>query len=153
MLRKLRRFYDTFLNPAGAATQDPEQAVRLATAALLMEMARMDECINSDERRRVTHALHSLFQLSTQESAALQDLAEQTAQEAASYHEFTALLNKQLGQEQKIKVIEYLWEVAYADDQLDKYEEHFVRKITDLLHVSHKDFIAAKHRVLDRRQT
>jgi uncharacterized tellurite resistance protein B-like protein len=48
-------------------------------------------------------------------------------------------------------VIEYLWEVAYADNQLDKYEEHFVRKIADLLHVAHKDFMASKHRVLDRR--
>ena len=151
MLSKLRRFYDTFLNPAGAAAQDPEQAVRLATAALLMEMARMDECIDSGERRRITQLLQSVFQLSTQESAALQEIAEQTAQDAASYHEFTTLLNRQLGQAQKIKVIEYLWEVAYADDQLDKYEEHFVRKIADLLHIAHKDFITAKHRVLDRR--
>ena len=151
MLRKLRRFYDTYLNAGSAVAQDPEQATRLATAALLMEMARMDESIVPDERRRVTRALQDFFQLSAAESASLQELAEQVAQEAASYHEFTALLNKQFGQEQKIKVIEYLWEVAYADDQLDKYEEHFVRKIADLLHVAHKDFITAKHRVLDRQ--
>lgn len=111
----------------------------------------MDESIVPDERRRVTQALQSFFQLSAQESTALQDLAEQTAQEAASYHEFTAQLNKHFSQERKIKVIEYLWEVAYADNQLDKYEEHFVRKIADLLHVAHKDFITSKHRVLDRR--
>ena len=151
MLRKLRRFYDTFLSPDGAAAQDPEQATRMATAALLMEMARMDESIAADERQHVTHLLQSFFQLGVDESAALQELAEQTAQEVASYHEFTAQLNKHFSQERKIKVIEYLWEVAYADDQLDKYEEHFVRKIADLLHVSHKDFIASKHRVLDRR--
>ena len=59
----------------------------------------------------------------------MQELAELTAQEASSYHEFTAQINKHFGQERKIEVIEYLWEVAYADDQLDKYEEHFVRKI------------------------
>ncbi len=151
MLRKLRRFYDTYLSNDNAAAQDPEQVTRLATAALLMEMARMDENIAPNERRRVTQVLQSFFQLSTQESAALQELAEQTAQEASSYHEFTAQLNKHFSQERKIKVIEYLWEVAYADDQLDKYEEHFVRKIADLLHVAHKDFIATKHRVLDRR--
>jgi uncharacterized tellurite resistance protein B-like protein len=151
MLRKLRRFYDTYLSAGSAAAQNPEQATRLATAALLMEMARMDESIAPDERHRVTLVLQSFFKLSTQESAALQELAEQTAQEASSYHEFTAQLNKHFSQERKIKVIEYLWEVAYADDQLDKYEEHFVRKIADLLHVAHKDFIASKHRVLDRR--
>lgn len=151
MLRKLRRFYDSYLSNDSATAQDPEQATRLATAALLMEMARMDESIAPDERRRVTQVLQSFFQLSTQESTALQELAEQTAQQAASYHEFTAQLNKHFSQERKIQVIEYLWEVAYADDQLDKYEEHFVRKIADLLHVSHKDFIASKHRVLDRR--
>jgi uncharacterized tellurite resistance protein B-like protein len=151
MLHKLRRFYDIWLSPDSAAAQDPEQATRLATAALLMEMARMDESIAPDERHRVTQLLQTFFQLSAQESTALQELAEHTAQEAASYHEFTAQLNRHFSQEQKIKVIEYLWEVAYADDQLDKYEEHFVRKITDLLHVAHKDFIASKHRVLDRR--
>ncbi len=151
MLRKLRRFYDTYLSSDSAMAQDPEQATRLATAALLMEMARMDESIDPDERRRVTQALQSFFELSAEESAALRDIAEQTAQQASSYHEFTAQLNKHFSHERKIQVIEYLWEVAYADDQLDKYEEHFVRKIADLLHVAHKDFILTKHRVLDRR--
>ncbi len=151
MLFKLQRFYENFLSPESAAAQDPEQATRLATAALLMEMARMDESIAPDERHRVSQALQTFFQLDTRESIALQELAEQTAQQASSYHEFTAQINRHFSQAQKIKVIEYLWEVAYADDQLDKYEEHFVRKIADLLHVAHKDFILTKHRVLDRR--
>jgi len=152
MLRKLRRFYATYLSPDSATAHDPEHAVQMATAALLLEMARMDESIDAGERKHISQALQSLFQLGPHETAMLQELAEQTAEQAASYHEFTALLNKQFSQEQKIKVIENLWEVAYADDQLDKYEEHFVRKIADLLYVAHKDFITAKHRVLDRRQ-
>jgi uncharacterized tellurite resistance protein B-like protein len=150
MLRKLRRFYDTYLSPDSTDAQDPEHAVRLATAALLLEMARMDESVDADERRRIGETLQSFFRLGPQETAALQGLAEQTAEQAASYHEFTALLNKRFGRPEKIRVIECLWEVAYADDRLDKYEEHFVRKIADLLHVAHKDFIAAKHRVLDQ---
>ena len=151
MLRKLQRFYENFLSPDSTTAQDPEQATRLATAALLMEMARMDESIAPAERHRISEVLQAFFQLDSRDSMALQDLAEQTAQQASSYHEFTAQINTHFSQEQKIKVIEYLWEVAYADDQMDKYEEHFVRKIADLLHVAHKDFILTKHRVLDRR--
>ena len=67
MLHKLRRFYDIYLSTDSAAAQDPEQATRLATAALLMEMARMDENIAPDERRRVTQALQDFFQLHLQQ--------------------------------------------------------------------------------------
>lgn len=151
MLRSLRHFFDTYLSPDTTAAQDTEQSVRLATAALLVEMARMDETIAPPEQDRIGTALQKLFCLTSEQSAALQQPAQQAAEAATSYHEFTALLNKHFDTAQKIRVIEYLWEVAYADCQLDKYEEHFVRKIADLLYVSHSDFIAAKLRVLARR--
>lgn len=151
MLRALHQFFDTWLSPDATGAQDPEQSVRLATAALLVEMARMDETIAASERDRIGTALQKLFNLTPEQSAALQQPAQQAASAATSYHEFTALLNQHFDAAQKIRVIEYLWEVAYADCQLDKYEEHFVRKIADLLYVSHSDFIAAKLRVLARR--
>lgn len=151
MLGSLRQFFDTWLSPDTASARDPEQSARLATAALLMEMARMDETITASERDRIAAALQKLFQLTPAQCGVLQQTAQQAATAATSYHEFTALLNRHFDTAQKIRVIEYLWEVAYADNELDKYEEHFVRKIADLLYVSHGDFIAAKLRVLARR--
>jgi uncharacterized tellurite resistance protein B-like protein len=74
-------------------------------------------------------------------------LAEEAAHHATSDYEFTSLINKGFTPEQKVKVVEHLWEVAFADRELHKYEEHLVRRIADLLYVSHTDFIAAKHRV------
>ena len=68
-------------------------------------------------------------------------------EEAVSLYEFTAVINDQFDREQKIDLVEMLWRVAYADQELDQYEEYFVRKIADLLHVSHKDYIQAKLRV------
>ena len=67
--------------------------------------------------------------------------------QATDYHQFTSLIAKNFDQAQKIKVIEYLWMIAYSDYQLDKHEEHMVRRIADLIYVPHKEFLQAKHRV------
>ena len=75
------------------------------------------------------------------------DLAADELDHAACMHEFTQLINQSFSAKQKIKVVEMLWRVAYADGKLDKYEEHFVRKIARLLYVRHTDFIKAKHRI------
>jgi uncharacterized tellurite resistance protein B-like protein len=77
-------------------------------------------------------------------------LAEDTIWESTGYFDFTSLINKGFNQEEKIKVIEHLWEVAFADAILDKHEEYMVRRIADLIYVSHKDFISAKLRVKKR---
>ena len=87
------------------------------------------------------------FQLSGLSAGYLIALAEQERDHAVSLYNFTNLINKTLGREERIKIIELLWKVAFADAVLDKYEEYFVRKIADLLHISHKDYIKAKHKV------
>ncbi|HDH50110.1 MAG TPA: TerB family tellurite resistance protein, partial [Nitrospirae bacterium] len=78
-------------------------------------------------------------------------LAEQEVKRATDYYEFTSLINRGFTYEQKVKVVEHLWEVAFADDTLDKYEEHMVRRIADLIYVSHKDFIEAKLRARSKK--
>jgi uncharacterized tellurite resistance protein B-like protein len=95
--------------------------------------------------------MRSKFELSDKEIKALLDLAEEKVWDATGYFEFTSLMNKGFTYEQKIKVIEHLWEVAFADNLIDKHEEYMVRKIADLIYVSHKDFIDAKLRVKSRR--
>ena len=112
-----------------------------------MEMMRADARVTEDERNMVMKTVMSKFKLTKEESNDLLRLAEEKIRKATGYYEFTSLINKGLTYEQKVKVIESLWEIAFADKCLDKYEEHMVRKIADLIYVEHKDFIEAKLRV------
>ena len=70
--------------------------------------------------------------------------------DAVGYHEFTSRLKNALGAEQRAKVIEYMWQVAFADGRLDAHENHLMRRIADLLHVGHGDYVAAKARAAGR---
>ena len=151
MLRSFRKFFDEFLQPAaaGEAADAHEHRLRLATSALLMEMVRADFAEQPVEREHVLTLLAGEFGLTPQEAARLADLGAEQARAAVSLYEFTAALDTSLGTSDKIRIIEMLWQVAYADGALDKYEEHLLRKLADLLHLSHRQLIQAKHRVLE----
>jgi uncharacterized tellurite resistance protein B-like protein len=110
-------------------------------------MMRADAEITGDERRMVMKTIRTRFHLTEEESDALLQFAEEKIRKATGYYEFTSLINKGLPYEQKVKVIEHLWEIAFTDKSLDKHEEYMVRKIADLIYVEHKDFIDAKLRV------
>jgi len=145
MLNRIKRFFDQHLAMASMA-QDPEHALRLAVGALLLEMTHMDGEVWPKEREAVEQAVRTCFDLTEEEIAELLDLAEAERAEATDYFQFTSLINGSYAPEQKERLIETLWRVAYANEALHKYEEHLVRKIADLLHVPHSAFIAAKHR-------
>jgi len=124
-----------------------DHAVQLATAALLIEMTHADFHVTEDERDAVKRALKKAFKLSQEETKELISLAEQEVKEAASLYQFTGLIDKNFTPEQKRHVVEMLWRVAFADDHKDMHEEYLVRKIADLIHISHKDFIQARHMI------
>lgn len=149
MLNAIRRFFDEQLRPPAGAEADPEHAIRLATAALLVEMTRMDDEVQEAERQAVLAALQGKFGLDEAETRQLVELAEEEARQATDYFQFTRLINDGFSAEQKIRVIEHLWEVAYADGRLDGQEEHMIRRLADLLHVPHREFINAKLRAGD----
>lgn len=149
MLDAIRQFFENHIATDTDRTRgDDEYSLRLATAALLMEMTRVDATVSGEEHRAVAAAVRSRFDLSPEETDELLRLADEQSQEAVDYHQFTSLINKGFSLAQKIKVVEHLWRVAYADEVLDKYEEQLVRKVAELLYVPHTEFIAAKHRVL-----
>lgn len=135
-----------------AAPGGRQDAVRIATAALLVEMVRADAAVKGEEAATLYAALGQHFGLKLDESQRLIAAAEREADAAVSLHGFTELLNASLTPPEKIDVLELLWRVALADRHLDKYEEHLVRKVADLLHVAHSDFVRAKLRVQDGLQ-
>ena len=129
-----------------------QRGLQLATAALLFEMLRADSEERPQERRTLERALQTQFDLDKAETRELAALADRAAAEATSLYQFTGLINQHFTPEQKVQVIEMLWQVAFADGRLDPYEEALVRKVAGLIYVPHRDFIRAKHRVIDRRK-
>ena len=141
-------FYDKMQPPlADAGTRDATHVLQLATAALMIEMSRADFHVDDAELVAITALLGQQFQLPKDEVQELVRLAEMEVKTAASLYQFTKLIDKSFLPEQKQQIIEMLWRVAFADGHKDKYEEYLVRKVADLLHVSHKDFIRARIRV------
>ena len=152
MLKALQRFFEETIRPREGtdASAGEEAALRRATAALLVEMMRADFTIDDRERAHVRALLVEHFGLDEQSARQLMALAEAEVAEASDLFGFTRLVDRACSPEEKIRILELLWEVAWADGRLDKYEEYLVRKLADLLHVRHADMMQAKHRVLDR---
>lgn len=119
-------------------------SIELACAALLIELIYADYNKDPAEVSAAKQALQQTFALEGTELEELIELAEQEKHDAVSMYPFTSVINEQFDAKEKIQIIAMLWRVAYADGHLDKFEEHYIRKIADLLYVSHKDFIQAK---------
>jgi len=136
-------------NFGGAAADDGatrEQARNLAVAALLVEVLRADYDVADDERRQVLESIRGTLGLDEAQCAELLADAEQRVDRAHDLHQFTSEINRTLAHEEKLRLVEQLWRVAHADEIVHKYEEHLIRRIANLLHVSHREFIAAKLR-------
>jgi len=149
MLAAIKKFFDDHIDAAATqAGTSQDRRLRVATVALLLETARADFNVQDSELASVASHAREFFQLSEDETAELVGLAEEEAKNATCYFEFTSLINDGFSPEEKVKIIELMWQVAYSDKELEKYEEALVRKIADLLYVPHSAFIAAKHRVI-----
>ena len=147
MIDGIARFFRQFIDPAvGPGHGNDESALRLATAALLVEMMRMDNHFAEAERAAVEGILRDQFALEPAQLAELVALAQEEARQASGYFEFTSLINRHCDAAQKLRIVENLWRVAYADGHLDAHEAHLMRRIADLLHVGHADYVAAKQR-------
>ena len=147
MLKKIQTFFETHFSLPEEESESIEHRLNLAAAALLIEMSFQDDEVSLLEVDAVKKTLSRQLGLSDAEINELYVLAEEEKHQATDYHQFTSLIAQHYTQPQKINLIESLWRVAFADEVLNKHEEHMVRRISDLIHVSHKDFLQAKHRV------
>ncbi len=123
-----------------------EHALRVATAVLLVEVTRADFIVQPSERARLRKLLEQQFSLSSAELDALMAEAEVDADRLVSTQHITRLLNEHYDHAMKLRVIEMMWQLVYADGDKDHYEEHLIRQVADLLYVSHSEFIQARHK-------
>jgi len=123
-----------------------EQARNLAVAALLVEVLRADYELADSERGQVVGSIQGMLGLEAAQCEELLSEAGHRVDRAHDLHQFTAEVNRAFTHDEKLRLVEQLWRVAAADEFVHKYEEHIIRRICGLLHVSHREFIAAKLR-------
>ena len=127
------------------SVEDRDGAIRFATAVLMVDVARADHVFQEAEFDRALELIESHFSLTPEEAAELVNTAGETVDDLVSVHEFTQLLHEHLDENEKARIIALLWQIAYADGELDKYEDSLVLKISDLLYVSRGKVMRLKH--------
>lgn len=148
MLKTLKDLFDALSPaPSGAAPADEAHALQLAAAVMLVEVMRADADCGEGERRVLLSALREKFDLTPDEAVRLTELAEHTARRSTDLFAFTERINRDFDMPRKLRMIELMWQVAYADGELDAHERHIVWRIADLLHVPQAALHHARVRV------
>lgn len=151
MLRTLTDLFNSFTAPAASRGPGEAHSLQLATAVLLVEVMRADPDLGERERVAVIDALRTTFSLSGDELDRLVELAHAQSRTASDFHQFTSVINDGFDQAQKGRIVEYMWQVAMADGDLDAHENHVISRVAALLHVTHGEYIAAKLRAREAR--
>ena len=123
-----------------------EDEVILSICILLIEVSKSDDDYDDLEKEKIIDLLKKQFSLNHDQIDVLIKMADKKNNEIVSLHELTANINKEYTYSEKKNVIKMLWDIAYSDGRIDKYEDYTIRKISDLLYIKHSDFIKAKTR-------
>ncbi|VAX05392.1 hypothetical protein MNBD_GAMMA25-1213 [hydrothermal vent metagenome] len=145
MLSKVKLFFDNVLNGSESVV-DTGDNTQLAAALLLVEVMNADHNIDEREKKAVQAGLKNIFDLSDEEVREIFEIAEDHAKDVVSLQKYTSILNSDLKPEEKLNLLEQIWRVVLSDDNVDKYEEHLVRQIAELLYIRHSDYIFARER-------
>jgi uncharacterized tellurite resistance protein B-like protein len=146
MLTSIKAFFTAELSKVDDS--DPQQTLQLAAAALLIELSRADYKLEPQEQQAIEAALKKSFALSSEQLTQLIELAESESEQATSLYPFTTLIKDNYSPEQRFDLVKMLWQVAIADGEISKYEDHLIRKIADLIYLPHSEFIRAKLSVM-----
>lgn len=148
MLGKLNALFDrAFAAEREPSAEEREHALRVATALLLIEVGRADYADDLAEDATMLASLEQFFALDGEHAKLLLEEARREADRAVELQQFTRRLHEQLSVAEKHRVVEMLWQVAFADQRLDKHEDHLVGQIAELLYVSRSDLIRIRNRV------
>ncbi len=149
MLKTIKSFFESHLAQEEESPEQRLHQTNLASAALLIEVMNSDHQIDEREFAAILEVLQNSLDVTEAELEELAQLAREQAHAATSLYEFTRLINDNFDYDKKCELIENMWRIAFSDDQLDKYEEHLIRRVSELVYVSHSDFIRTKLKVRD----
>jgi uncharacterized tellurite resistance protein B-like protein len=143
MLNKISDFFSALLN-----TEDQQEenslSIEIACAVLLCEVMRADNVFTEKEQDELEVILAKQFNLTKEEVTTILEKAFDLSENANDFYQFTSKLNQHYSLAERIKIVTLLWQVAYSDGELASIEEHIIRKIADLLHLRHSEYIATK---------
>jgi len=140
----LNKFLHLLRSPSENDAVTPQE-VNLAAAVLILDIAKSDFEWKKEEKQLFIELLQSEFALNRDQALELKKLAEVHHDQTASIHEFIQQINRAYQQEDKVRLVYAMWRIAYADSVLHHYEEHTIRRVSDMLHVPHREFIRLKH--------
>ncbi len=129
---------------------DNTHKIQIATCAMLLEIANADNEFQNVEKNLIISILQYEFQLSDEETNELIKKTEDEINKSIDLWQFTNLINKNFNKEEKLKILENVWKVIYADGRLDQYEDYLVHKIANLLRLSHEQLIKTKLKVSEK---
>jgi uncharacterized tellurite resistance protein B-like protein len=132
-----------------ASAQPDDRLLAVSAATLLLEVAWADHDISDEEIASIESALASQFQLSETEVRSIVEDSRAEHDESVGVHAFTRALVEAFDEQQRFDLLTHLWRIAYSDATLDRFEEHTIRRISELLYVSHARFIEAKRLARD----
>ncbi|MBI1422618.1 MAG: TerB family tellurite resistance protein [Gammaproteobacteria bacterium] len=143
MLARIKTVMKSLTQTSQAEALSPD-ALKMAAVVLMVEVMMADHQIEEAEKQQLLRSSMEFLAISREEGLELIEQAIQRHDDVVSLYALTKVINERLDSERKIELIAHMWRVAYSDRQWDKYEEHLIRKVADLLYISHKDFIHAR---------
>jgi uncharacterized tellurite resistance protein B-like protein len=155
MISTIRHFIDSKLSNKTADSDSSEGMINkidLICAALMIEVMDSDHQLDDREHEEFLRVLQEQYKVSEEDLHDISALAQEEARQATSLYEFTRLINDEYDYQQKVSLIENMWRIAFSDEKLDKYEDHLIRKVSELIYVKHSDFIRSKLNVRDKEK-
>jgi uncharacterized tellurite resistance protein B-like protein len=146
MLKALKRMLHTDGGKVPVESGHERRPLQVAVAVLLHEARRADYDEGDDESVAAERALVELFGLDRQESVARLEQGREKAQQLTSFYAPLTVVKRKFSLDERIRLVEHLWRVTFADGRLNPYEDHYVRKIAHLLHVPNTQAMLARNR-------
>lgn len=148
MLNKITQFFQS-LHQVEEEQAKQHLTIELACTVLLCEVMRADGLLDADEKVVLSQLIQQRFNLSGQEAEILISKAIDLCEHATDFHQFTSIVNQSYGASEKTHIVSLLWQLAHADGHVASVEEHTIRRIADLLHLRHSEYISAKTSVVE----
>ncbi|WP_049722276.1 tellurite resistance TerB family protein [Gilvimarinus polysaccharolyticus] len=153
MLNRIAKFFERHRQADGAEEALSFSQKQLAAAALLMEVAAVDRVFEDAEFNEFKHIVANVYEISDADLEELCSIARDKQENATSLYQFTQLINDHCTTEEKFTLVKSMWQIALADGDLDKYEEHLIRRVAELIYLSHTDFLVARNAARDQAKT
>jgi len=144
MIKRIKDLLSNFSNQEEVIEDDKISSLDKACSALLIEVAYADKIFDESEINSLKESLKETYSIDEEIINELISDAKKTVDESTSLYEYTRVVNDEFDYSDKLELLSRIWKLAFADGNLDKYEDHLIRKISDLIHISHSDFIKIK---------